>query len=438
MSEEVNNPLPSPLSKGRNAFTPSPFHAFIHMESFFAPCPRGLEAVLAQELTALGASGVAATDGGVRFAGSHALGYRANLASRIASRVLWRVVETSYRNEDDIYRAALALQWPQWFDVGNTLRINVSAHRCPLKSLDFVTLRIKDAICDHFREHSGERPNVDTERPDVRVHAFLTTDRMTLYLDTSGEPLFKRGYRTAAGEAPLRENLAAGILRLSGWTPGEPLLDPMCGSGTFLIEAALIALDIAPGVRRNFGFEKLKGFDRLAWDKLKSQAQARERPRIELPIYGSDLYGEELKFARANVAAAGLTDVIKVKQANALEISAPAASGVIVTNPPYGVRLGTAEDLAQFYPKLGDALKQKFSGWRAYILSSDLALQKQVRLAASKRTPLYNGALECRLYEFKLIAGSMRRKSTPTDPPVNADEPKPNEPPRTRRTQRKN
>jgi putative N6-adenine-specific DNA methylase len=197
---------------------------------------------------------------------------------------------------------------------------------------------------------------------------------------------------------------------LAGWTPGTSLLDPMCGSGTLLIEAALTALDIAPGARRGFGFEKLKNFDRKLWDKLKSDTLARERPRTSLPIYGSDLYGEELKTARANLARAGLEDVIRLKQANVLEISTPAASGVIVTNPPYGVRLGDTSELAEFYPKLGDLLKQKFSGWRAYILSSDMALPKLIHLAASKRTPLFNGALECRLYEFKLIAGSMRRK----------------------------
>jgi putative N6-adenine-specific DNA methylase len=380
------------------------------MENFFAPCPRGLEAILAQELAALGATAVNATDGGARFAGPFELCYRANLESRIASRILWRVAAASYRNEDDIYQATLALPWPRWFDVGSTIRVNVAALRCPLKSLDFVTLRIKDAVCDVFRGQCGERPSVNTEQPDVRIHAFLTAEQLTLYLDTSGEPLFKRGYREAAGEAPLRENLAAGILRLAGWTPGEPLLDPMCGSGTFLIEAALIALDIAPGARRNFGFEKLKQFDRKTWDGLKAAAQAREQPRTALPIYGSDLYGEELKTARANLAAAGLVEVIQLKQANVLEISAPAASGVIVTNPPYGVRLGETGELAEFYPKLGDVLKQKFSGWRAYILSSDMALPKLIRLAASKRTPLFNGALECRLYEFKLVAGSMRRK----------------------------
>ena len=379
------------------------------IEHFFAPCPRGLEAVLAQELAALGAGGVKATDGGAHFAGPLQLCYRANLESRIASRILWRVASAPYRSEDDIYQTTLALRWPLWFDVSKTVRVYVSALRCPLKSLDFVTLRIKDAICDAFRSQGGERPNIDTRAPDVRIHAFLTAAELTLYLDTSGEPLFKRGYRSAVGDAPLRENLAAGILRLAGWTPGEPLLDPMCGSGTLPIEAALIALDIAPGARRNFGFEKLKNFDRTAWDQLKSDALARERVRTALPIYGSDLYGEELKTARANLAAAGLTDVISLKQANVLEISAPAASGVIVTNPPYGVRLGTPDELAQFYPRLGDALKQKFSGWRAYIFSGDMALPKLIHLAASKRTPLFNGALECRLYEFRLVAGSMRR-----------------------------
>jgi putative N6-adenine-specific DNA methylase len=380
------------------------------MESFFAPCPRGLEAVLAQELAALGAADITAADGGVQFAGAFALSYRANLESRIASRILWRVGSTPYKNEDDIYEAARALKWPQWFDVGNTIRVNLAAVRCPLKSLDFTTLRIKDAICDAFRAQCGERPSVNTQAPDVRIHAFLTADKLTLYIDTSGEPLFKRGYRMATGEAPLRENLAAGIVRLSGWTPSEALLDPMCGSGTIIIEAALIALNIAPGARRSFAFEKLKNFERAQWEKLRLAAKINERPQgAALPIFGSDLYGDELKTAHANVAAAGLQDLIQLKQANVLEMPAPAASGVIVTNPPYGVRIGEMHELADFYPKLGDALKQRFSGWRAYIFTGDAHLPKLIRLAASKRTPLFNGALECRLLEYKILAGSMRK-----------------------------
>src|SRR5258705_4631568 len=216
------------------------------MENYFAPCPRGLEPVLAQELAALDATDIKTADGGVHFAGSFLLGYRANLESRIASRVLWRVATAPYQSEDDIFKATLALPWPQWFDVARTIRVNLAAVRCPLKSLDFVTLRIKDAVCDAFRAKGGERPSVNTQTPDVRIHAFLTADQLTLYIDTSGEPLFNRGYRTATVEAPLRENLAAGIVRLSGWTPPEPLLDPMCGSGTIVIEAALIALNVAP------------------------------------------------------------------------------------------------------------------------------------------------------------------------------------------------
>ena len=380
------------------------------MENFFAPCPRGLEAVLAQELAALGATGIAAADGGVQFAGPFALCYRANLESRIASRILWRVASAPYKSEEDIYKATLALRWPQWFGVGNTIRVNLAAVRCPLKSLDFVTLRIKDAVCDVFRAEGGERPNVSTQTPDVRIHAFLTADRLTIYIDTSGEPLFKRGYRTAAGEAPLRENLAAGIVRLSGWTPPEALLDPMCGSGTIVIEAALIALNRAPGARRSFAFEKLKNFERGQWDKLRLAAQMNETPPSgALPIFGSDLYGDELKTARANVAAASLDGIIQLKQANVLEMPASAPGGVIVTNPPYGVRLGETHELADFYPKLGDALKQRFSGWRAYIFTGDAQLPKLIRLAASKRTPLFNGALECRLLEYKIMAGSMRK-----------------------------
>jgi putative N6-adenine-specific DNA methylase len=376
---------------------------------FFAPCPRGLEPVLEQELATLGAGGLFRVDGGVHFAGALTLAYRVNLESRVASRVLWRITKTRYRSDEDIYKTALAQPWAQWFDVTQTLRVNLVATRSPLKSLDFATLRIKDAVCDSFRARFGKRPSVDTQNPDVRIHAYLDAETVTLYLDLSGEPLFKRGWRFETGEAPLRENLAAGIVRLSGWNGVEALLDPMCGSGTLVIEAAMIALNIAPGGRRSFGFERLKNFDRAAWDALKADALAREKPRTPLAIHGSDLYGDELRHARANANAAGLDGVIAFKQANVLEMPAPAASGVIVTNPPYGVRLGDADELAAFYPKLGDALKQKFAGWRAYILSSEMTLPKRIRLSASKRTVLFNGALECRLFEIKVVAGSARK-----------------------------
>lgn len=384
------------------------------MQQFFVTCPRGLESVLRDELTALGAAEVASVDGGARFEGPFDLCYRVNLESRVASRVMWQVGHGSYRSEKDIYEAVRALPWHDWFTVDHTIRVDVAGIRAPVKSLDFVTLRVKDAVCDAFRAKSGARPSVDTRAPDARIHAFLTASDYTVYLDTSGEALFKRGYRKTTGEAPLRENLAAGILELSGWQPGTALLDPMCGSGTFLCEAALIAMDRAPGLDREFGFEKLSMFEAPIWKRMRDEARARARPARDLRIYGSDRYGDALKVARENLEALGASDAVPLKQADVTEMPAPAEAGVIVTNPPYGVRLSDQDKVAELYPKLGDALKKKFSGWTAYIFTADMRLPKLIGLAASKRTPLYNGALECRLFEFKLVAGSMRKKKTGT------------------------
>ena len=378
-------------------------------QEFYVSCPRGLEAVLADELHELGYPNARASNAGVEVSGPFWLAYRVNLSSRVASRVLWRVAHGEYSSENDLYAAALALPWDDWFEVGRTIAVKIDAQKSPLRSIDFATLKIKDAVCDKFRSQVGKRPDVSTHEPDVRIYAFLTAREYSLYLDTSGQPLFQRGYRRASGEAPLRENLAAGILRLAEWDPGEALLDPMCGSGTFVIEAALRALNIAPGIQREFAFENLRNFDSARWQSMRDAARNAELPRMPLAIYGSDLYGSALKTAQENVTAAGLDEVIDLNQANILEISAPAPSGVLVTNPPYGVRIGESAELEQFYPALGDVLKKHFSDWRAYILSADMNLPKLIRLQASRRTPLFNGALECRLFEYKIVAGSMRK-----------------------------
>jgi len=379
------------------------------MNRFFAPCPRGLEAVLAADLSALAATDVVAVEGGVQFSGEFGLCYTINLESRIASRVLWQVAQETYRDEQDVYDAARALTWREWFGPERSIRVNVAAIKSPLKSLDYATLRIKDAVCDAFRAATGRRPDVDTRTPDVRIHAFLTTNTITIYLDTSGEALFKRGYRRESGEAPLRENLAAGILRLSGWTPGVPLLDPMCGSGTFLCEAAMIACRIAPGSNRSFGFEKLNRFDRSAWQALRERAQAASNKTIKTNIYGRERYGDVLKLARSNLAALGLEHAVQLKQMDVLDGGPPAESGILVMNPPYGERLSDREALAALYPKLGDVLKRRFAGWTAWIFTADLRLPKLIRLEASRRIPLYNGALECRLLKYEMVAGSRRR-----------------------------
>ncbi|MFS8087337.1 MAG: THUMP domain-containing class I SAM-dependent RNA methyltransferase, partial [Acidobacteriota bacterium] len=390
-------------------------------EHFFATCPRGLEAALAAELETLGATGAHATDGGVGFQGQLDLAYTINLWSRLASRVLWQVGVGRYRDQQDIYDAALRLQWPQWFAVTHTLRVNVTAIRSPLTSLDFITLKIKDAVCDRFRTAVGERPSVDTAAPDVRIHAFLTADTCTFYLDTSGEALFKRGYRQDALEAPLRENLAAGLLKLAGWNAALPLVDPFCGSGTILIEAAMLACDMAPGFSRVFGFRHLSWFNAEAWDSVRESAARRAeagRASVTPQLSGSDISPAAITAARANVAALGLDTCIDLRLADALAATAPAAEGVIVTNPPYGVRLGADEDLRALYAAFADTLKRHFSGWRAFVLCGEMALMKAIRLAPSRKIPLYNGALECRLVEYRLVAGSNRKQSAASEAPV--------------------
>ena len=343
--------------------------------------------------------------GGVAFSGPWEACYRANLWSRVASRILWRVAEFDYRNEHDLYAAARAIEWPRYFRVERTLRVNVAAQKSPLKSLEFATLRIKDAVCDRFRDQGGKRPSIDRTNPDVRVHAFLEATRATLYLDTSGEPLFKRGWRAGAADAPLRENLAAGILMLTGWKPDEPLLDPMCGGGTFLVEAGTLARGRAPGAKRRFAFENLTAFDAALWDRVRQETRGAERSPA---LHGSDLDPKALNATRRNLAEAGVERWTKIERSDVLERTAPAASGVMIMNPPYGERIGSPEELAQFYPKLGDALKQRFAGWRCYIFTADLRLPKLIRLEASRRIPLWNGALECRLYEFQIVSGSHR------------------------------
>ena len=379
------------------------------MEKFFATCPRGLEPLLAEDITAAGVTDLKAIPGGVHFIADWPACYTINLHSRIATRVLWRVANGKYAREDDIYKLALDTPWAKWFGAKQTIRVDVVAVKSPLKSLEFITLRIKDAVCDRFRADQGTRPSVDTREPEVRIHGFLTADECTLYIDTSGAPLYQRGLRQKTVEAPLKEIVAAGILRLSGWQPGTPLLDPMCGSGTFLVEAAQIALNIAPGSGgRSFGFQRLKNFRLEIWKDLLDAAQDAEKPAQHAQIYGSDISPVAVRAALANLDRAGLLPAVTLSSGDLLEIDAPAPNGILIANPPYGERLSEQEELAAFYPPLGSALKRKFAGWNCYLLTADLRMPKLMRLTPSKKTPLFNGAIECRLFEFKMVAGSNR------------------------------
>lgn len=393
--------------------------------SYFCPCPRGMEAALAEEIGEI-AQAEGSTlkvhnqvPGGVHCSGSLRDAWLMNLHSRIASRVLMRMAHAGYANENDIYDLTLDQPWEDWFDVHHTIRIDITAIKSPLKSLEFITLKIKDAVCDRFRDiYDGKRPSVDTRTPDMRITGFLDATHYTVYLDTSGEALFKRGWRLETGDAPLRENLAAGLLRVAGWKPGIPLFDPMCGSGTILAEAAQMVAGIPPGYRRDFAFEKFAGFDADAWEAIKGNVRLNPLP-TEPTIFGSDISGDMVVMARNNLNKAGIRFDVPLKQIEAQEVKAPTdVPGILLTNPPYGERIGVrgdktlAEDelAKEFFSAFGTTLKQRFAGWKVFLFTADLTVPKMLRLKEARKTPFFNGSLECRLFRFDMVAGFNRRE----------------------------
>ena len=358
--------------------------------------------------------------GGVHCSGLMSDAYQLNLHSRIASRVLLRMGHRSYSNENDIYDLTLEQPWEDWFSVHHTIRVDVTAIKSPLRSLEFTTLKIKDAICDRFRDLCDARPSVNTQTPDIRLVGFLDARHFTLYIDTSGEPLFKRGWRLETGDAPLRENLAAGLLRVAGWKPGMTLFDPMCGSGTILAEAGQMLAGIPSGFKRDFAFEKFGNFDVKTWQAIKASIKIKTITG-EPTIFGSDISGDMIVMTRSNLNKAGIQFEIPLKQIEAQQIQAPPTevAGIMLTNPPYGERIGVrgdssleTDDLAQsFFSAFGTTLKQRFAGWNVFLFSADLTLPKMLRLKEARKTPFFNGALECRLFRFDMVAGFNRRNA---------------------------
>jgi len=355
--------------------------------------------------------------GGVHCSGTDTDAYRINLHSRIASRVLLRIANRTYANENDIYDLVLEQPWEDWFSVDHTIRVDITAIKSPLTSLEFTTLKIKDAVCDRFRDQFGRRPSVDTRTPDMRIMGFLDQRNFTIYLDTSGEALFKRGWREETGDAPLRENLAAGLLRVAGWKPGMTLFDPMCGSGTILIEAAQMVQGIPPGARRRFAFEKFRNFNAKSWQEMRTAIKPNPLP-AEPTIFGSDISGDMVAMTRHNLRSAGILFEVPLKQIEAQQVQPPTSQpGLLVTNPPYGERIGVRGDstipqdemAVGFYQQLSATLKQRFAGWTVYLFTADLGLPKMLRLKESRKTPFFNGALECRLFRFDMVAGFNRR-----------------------------
>ena len=395
--------------------------------ALFLPCAAGVEEFLAAECRRLlgDKPRMETARGGVTVYGDERDAMRLNLGCRLAQRVLWPVAHGPYHDEHELYELARTVRWGEWITARQTLRVDSTAQRSPLRSLNFANLRIKDAVCDDLREATGERPSVDTRWPDLPLALHLTATHATLYVDLSGEALFKRGWREAKGEAPLKETLAAAMLAAAGWqgrAEDGPLFDPCCGAGTIAIEAAQIACGIAPGSQRRFAFEKLLPFrpHLAAWRQMQADAQAAvHAPAV--PIFAGDVSFRMTDFATRNAERAGVLHAIDFKTADALQRPAPAERGVLMMNPPYGERIdakGTGQgggqafegggSPAEFYAQLATHWKRQFSGWTAWVLSPDMKLPSMMRLKESRRVPMWNGPIECRLFRFDLVAGSAR------------------------------
>ena len=431
----------------------------------FLPCAAGVETLLATEVQRITGNAPKAWRAGVQLAGSWRDAMQLNLHSRLAQRVLIELAHHQYRSEQDLYNAAANVAWEIWFTPKQTFKVEITAQHSPLTSLNFAALKIKDAIADRFRDKYDVRPDVDTRWPDVRVYVHLTVDTVTVYIDTSGEPLFKRGWREDVGDAPLKETLAAAMIAASGWDvlakQGVALYDPCCGSGTIAIEAAQIACNIAPGINRKFAFQKYLPYQAHVWEGLLDQAEALiTEPTAE--VFGSDVSFRMVDFAERNAERAGVANAVQFRGGDALERMPPVTNdkgGVMLVNPPYGERIdvagsagapkraqfqgqviddfgqpvqastlheqsrdrsanpsreqaltGSGEEASDFFPKLATHWKKNYAGWTAHVLTPDLKLPSKMRLKESRRVPMWNGPIECRLFRFDMVAGSARGK----------------------------
>ncbi len=370
--------------------------------TYFATAARGLEPVVAAELRALGFDTISETTGGVAFQGSLAAGYKANLWLRSATRVLLRLAHFPAQSPQALYEAARQLPWEEFFSVYQTLAVHANVRDSAMTHSHYVALKTKDAVVDRFRDKFGRRPSVDTRMPDVQINVHLAADQCTISLDMSGDSLHKRGYRTRTGSAPLNEALAAGILHLAGYDGTQPFYDPMCGSGTFVIEAALIAGNIAPGLtRERFGFMSWSTFAQESWHELLQEAREAQKP-IPVPIAGSDISGPMITMALKNARRANVLQYVKLRRSDISEVTSPAETGVVLCNPPYGERIGEKKALQALYRRIGDVYKQRFRGYNGFIFTGNIELLKSVGLKTNQRIILYNGPIESRLVRYAL------------------------------------
>ncbi len=368
----------------------------------------GCEEILCEELRAIGATDVNPLVRAAEFDGDQAILYKANLLCRTALRILKPFKSFDASNETILYQEIQKIDWSEHLDLSSTFAINTTLNQSNLTHSQFVSQKAKDAIVDQFRAKTGERPSVDIEHPDLRIHLHIHLNQCTLSFDSSGESLHKRGYRDLTNQAPLNEAMAAALVLLSGWDRTTPLADFMCGSGTILIEAAMILRNIAPNKhKRYFGFQTWKDYNPSLWKSIYDEAISRELPVSDIKIYGSDINGVVIDKARENVTNAGLNDTILIRKAAMEHFKTPSESGTIVTNPPYGLRL-EPHDIMELYKQMGDTMKQQCKGWTCWIFTGNMDAAKHIGLRPSRKLHLFNGPVECRFLKFDIYAGSKK------------------------------
>lgn len=369
----------------------------------------GLEEILASEVEKIGGKNIEQLNRAVSFDGDKRMLYKANLCLRTAMRVLTPIKTVTVRNEHDLYKEIKKITWTKYMDVDMTFSIDATINSDHFNHSKYVALKSKDAIADRFREDLNKRPNVDIDNPDLKINIHIYRDQCTVSLDSSGDSLHKRGYKSSEHPAPLNEVLAAGLILLSGWDKKQPLIDPMCGSGTILTEAALYANNIAPGTfRKKFGFMSWKDFDEELWDDLVGEAITEE---VEFggKIYGFDLSRKYADIAEKNAEEIAMEEFIEIKQCNFFDLRKPEEDGIIIVNPPYDERLKSS-DIESFYKEMGDHLKQHFSGYDAWILSGNIDALKNLGLRTSRKIPLKNGPIDCKFHQYQLYKGSLKNK----------------------------
>ncbi len=366
-----------------------------------------LEPLLEEELKALGASDIVPLTRAVSFRGDLKLMYRANLNLRTALRILLPIDQFTARNAEELYRKIGAFDWSEYLSNDKTFAIDSSVNSSFFNHSQYVALKAKDAIVDQFRDRTGKRPSIDLAHPDIRLNIHIAESNVSISLDSSGESLHKRGYRTIGHQAPLNEVLAAALVKFSGWTPDTPLIDPMCGSATILFEAALMAFHIPPNYYRPaFGFMNWENFNQNIWNSVMEEAESNIK-YYDLPMLGGDVSPKSIYFSERTAEKLKLSSYIKFQRKSFQRLAVPFDSGMLIMNPPYGIRMEEA-DLAGLYKMIGDKLKASYAGFEAWILSANNAALKNIGLHPSKKITVFNGSIECKFQKFNLYKGSKK------------------------------